>query len=461
MMKSSLPLSTQILKVGRVLFLIFCFCWTLPAVRAQENTPLVFRTLLIIKPIGDIHSARHLKVQYQMTPQDIKAITTVFQEYVPFWINRITRGRIQWQPDVKVSTVPLTTLKAWDDGCGITPEDISEDMDAFAPQGKYDAVFVYWKSWDEETNYRLPLPYGWAIGTPEAANYSGFASVQYDVPAVWTRDSGSTECFIHEWLHLLEGFYGSREGVKLPRGGLHSGEEHGYVLNERNWKDWYGDDLNGEIKEDGSLVGLGEAAWKYGLMRDEAGRKPTPRKRNPPFEASAAKLSADAIRTSPEYLTDERRARNLLNNGDFTGGDDGSWEIQSWKNNKNAATLIPNVPERGQNSLQLATQEPDDIKIVQKVKVKRRTNYFLSGWVATSGVKIIEPNGQLGVSIGWLNHAEHSQSLVGTNDWHYVTTGFYSGESDEVEICARLGGIASTSVGGARFRDLCLIEVND
>ena len=425
------------------------------------QTPLVFRTLLVIKPIGDIHSERHLKVQYQMTPEDIAVITRSFQRDVPYWIDRITRGRVQWQADVKVSQVPLRTIHVWDDGCGIAPEDIGEDIDAYAPQSKYDAIFVYWKSWDDETNYRLPGPYGWASGTFEAANYAGFASVQYDVPSAWTRDSGSTECFIHEWLHLLEGFYGGREGVKLARGGLHSGEEHGYTLNERNWKDWYGDLLNGEIEEEDGRAGLGEAAWKYGTMRAAAALQPAAGPRNAPPFASADKLANDAIRTAPEYLTPQRRARNLLRNGDFSDGDDGAWEIQSWKGNKNAASLVPDTPGGGATALQIATNQPDDVKLVQKVSIKKRTNYLLTGWIATQGVQIVEPNGQFGASIGLVNGAERTPALVGNHDWRYVATGFYSGESTETEICARLGGIASTSVGAALFRDLCLIEITD
>ena len=396
-----------------------------------------------------------------MTTEDIAAITRSFQIDTPYWINRITRGRVQWQADVRVSDVPLRTIHTWDDGCGIAPEDIGEDIDAYAPQGKYDAIFVYWKSWDDETNYRLPGPYGWASGTFEAANYAGFASVQYDVPSAWTRDSGSTECFIHEWLHLLEGFYGGREGVQLARGGLHSGEEHGYKLNERNWKDWYGDLLNGEIQEDGRSVGLGEAAWKYGTMREAAALKPAAGPRGAPPTASAQKIANDEIRTTPEYLTPQRRARNLLRNGDFRNGDDGAWEIQSWKNNKNAATLIPDAPERGAVSLQIATNEPDDVKLVQKVAVKKRANYLLTGWITTQGVRIVEPNGQFGASIGLVNGAERTPALVGNGDWRYVATGFYTNENTEIEICARLGGIASTAVGAAMFHDLCLIEVTD
>lgn len=442
---------------------IFCllallWTWAIPA-RAQDS--LTFKTLLVVKPIGDIHSARHLPVRYEMTPEDIEAITVAFRDYLPRWIERMTNGRVRWQAEVKVSPHTLRTIRVWDDTCAVTPEDISDDIDDLVPQGKYDAVFVYWKSWDEITNYRLPGPYGLAQNTPEAANYAGFASVQYDVPGAWTENSGSTECFIHEWLHLLEGFYGGRQGVRLPRGGLHAGEEHGYKLNERNWKDWYAADLNAQIEEDGAKVGLGEAAWKYGLMREDAAKKPAPRPRNAPEDASDQKKAADELRESPGFLTPARRAKNLLQNSDFSQGDDGSWKIVSWINNMDGATLVPDVPKPGENSLRLTATTPDDIKIVQKVSVKKRTSYFLSGWISTRGVKIVQQNGQLGVSIGLLSGAEHSHSLVGDQKWVYVSTGFYSGERTEVEICARLGGIASTSIGSVLFRDLCLIEAND
>jgi hypothetical protein len=54
---------------------------------------------------------------------------------------------------------------------------------------------------------------------------------------------------------------------------------------------------------------------------------------------------------------------------------------------------------------------------------------------------------------------ESSRSLIGTNDWTYLTLLFDSGDRTEVELGSRLGHHGSLASGTAWFDDLVLLEL--
>jgi hypothetical protein len=64
------------------------------------------------------------------------------------------------------------------------------------------------------------------------------------------------EIFLHEWIHGLDGFYGSKIGVRLPTGVLHDTSDLGYREKPwrpgdtfRGWMEWYWDYLNGKAAD--------------------------------------------------------------------------------------------------------------------------------------------------------------------------------------------------------------------
>ncbi len=423
----------------------------------KETQPITFHTVLIIKRVTDIEQSPFLRVQARLSDEDIQAVKTAFEEHTAYWVNRITNGRVRWSGRAVVSDSPLLSVNGdrMTAACGAAnyPEDIRQ----FVKQGEVDGVFVYFKHIDDQTGYTLPRPFGLSIGPNAAANWAGQSCIHWCSTEKWSRDSETTEIILHEWLHQLESFYAAK-GVVLPRGRLHGGEDHGYRDEGlgKAWKRWYTDFLNGAIQENQKLVGLGENAWVLGTIRADAQTKAPAKLQQ--LELSAPKSGIREQALAPTFINSQQRARNLLSNACFEEGMV-SWSANSWKRKENALRVDDSAFRRGRSSLRLRCDE-DVVHASQKVKVKPFTNYLLSGWVKTKGVRITEAGGKIGANLWVVSTGEVSQKLlVEDNDWTYLVLMFYSQDRTEVEVAVRLGGYGSALVGRAWFDDLNLIEL--
>jgi TonB family protein len=160
----------------------------------------------------------------------------------------------------------------------------------------------------------------------------------------------------------------------------------------------------------------------------------------------------------PEYLTPERQLANLLADGSFEDGAK-NWSPRSWRGSRDVSAVVAGVSKSGKVAAVLRSAVADDAMLWQKVAVKPKSWYLLSGWVKTEKVVIEEKGGTRGASLSIWGSYEASRSLVGTNDWTYVTLRFGSGERKEIEVGARLGHHGSTASGTAWFDDLVLVEI--
>jgi hypothetical protein len=411
----------------------FGLCRPAHAAAPEKPKPLEWRVLLIVKAKGEIRAEDFPGVDYEMSRTDIEAVKVAFTEFTPAFVKTLSRGRLVLKADVVVSPTPLTKVAKLGDGNWISPDCVSDDIASLAPPGKYDGVFVYWKDSDDTTKQNLKGGFGWTLGSADGYKGVGYSCVNFVPARNLGRESEWTEVFLHEWLHQLEAFYGGK-GVKLPRGGLHGNDNYGFK-HKGGWKHWYEAFINAELMEsDGSQVGLGEAAWRRGTFRDE-----------------------QRIRL-PEYLTPERRRANLLVDGSFEDGGN-SWTNRSWRGNANSAAIVSDVHKVGKSAAVLRSSAADDVMYLQKVTVKPKTRYLLSGWVRTEKVVVEQEGGATGANLSVAGGFEATSSLVGTKGWTYLALVFASGDREEVEIGARLGHHGSTASGTAWFDDLVLIEI--
>jgi hypothetical protein len=113
----------------------------------------------------------------------------------------------------------------------------------------------------------------------------------------------------------------------------------------------------------------------------------------------------------------------------------------------------------GKASALLRSSTADDAMLWQKVVVKPKTRYLLSGWVRTEKVAIAEKGGSVGANLSIWGGYEASRSLIGTEDWTYQAVMFGSGDRTEIEVGARLGHHGSIATGTVWFDDLVLIEI--
>ena len=101
-----------------------------------------------------------------------------------------------------------------------------------------------------------------------------------------------------------------------------------------------------------------------------------------------------APETRPEYLTPERRTKNLLKNGSFESGTE-PWLLQSWRQVLDGATVVESPVHDGTHSVRLQGKT-DDVTYRQRVNLQPNHRYLGSGWIKTENVVINEANGTHG-----------------------------------------------------------------
>jgi hypothetical protein len=392
---------------------------------AQVQT---WRCLMIIKPVTKVSSTQFGTCNATMTQDEIQSAQRAF-DYATNWIYDISGKKVTWQTEVRISDLPLTTVTAIgdkNDECYPAPLDVQRDLAKYAPSGKFDSVFIYWKPKGDRT---LPQPHNWGRGPSRESLNMGYSTIGCFPPSSLTKDTSATETWVHEWLHQVEQFYQAK-GIKLPKDvGIHAAEDCGYkqdVPNSFCWKNWYRDFMAGTIKGYPG-TGLGAAAWAKGTMRTEAARL------------------------------------NLLVNSDGASGNSG-WRFDSWRQGAkptndmlDRSVLTPD----GKPSFHLKNRtDYDDARWVQTVSVKPNTNYVLGGYVRTKGVSANPTSGRYGANLCVLGSQTEvtDPGQFNVYDWQYVSTVIPSGQRSSLDIALRNGFYSSTTTGDVWIGQPTLIE---
>lgn len=157
--------------------------------------------------------------------------------------------------------------------------------------------------------------------------------------------------------------------------------------------------------------------------------------------------------SAPSNATTNPDAANLLINGSFESKDLSQWRLQGHREDKEAGSFEPNAGRNNSTAAVLRSEEINDIRFMQTVKVTPNTDYVVSGWLKTQGV--VQEDGKLrGAGLSVLGGFEGTKPIGGDNDWTLVQFTFNSKERTEVEICARLGFFGAAAKGTIWFDDL-------
>lgn len=159
----------------------------------------------------------------------------------------------------------------------------------------------------------------------------------------------------------------------------------------------------------------------------------------------------------PEFLTPERRKANLLIDGSFEESRK-AWQPQAFTSQSRRMLAATDVAHDGRRSILIDCGVPNDARFEQKVALKPKTRYVLCGWIRTKGVQLREHGGQTGAHLSIEGINDRSNSLIGDNDWTWVSLLFITEEKTMLKVAARLGFTASTVTGQAWFDDLVLVE---
>jgi hypothetical protein len=440
-----------------ILFLVIAAGIGTPALARDTEPEIVFKVLLVIKAESDTYSPLFLPIRSRMTDSEIAQSRRCFEVETADMVNEITAGKVRFAPTVLVSKKPLRIFDPTRlDSAEYYPPELLNELREVAKPGEYDSVGCYFLHYDTASGYRIPRA-GFGVGGFDSGHSLGMFAVNCGAQ-LNPRD----EIFLHEWMHGLDGFYGNKPGVKLPKGSLHGAGQHGYTVKPwhpddtfRGWMEWYKDYLNGNVREGGQLTGLGSVAWHYGPMRLGA-RKVAGNYRSAKlpvetypawvYELMKGDLS-HAILGPP--LLEQRLEPGKLSEST-------SWRLEMWDRNAGTEALI--TPEDA-GTLVIYNPRPNDASLVRTISLRPLANYVFVADVRSEGVEITQEGGRYAVTL-YAGDSASTKDLAGTQPWTTIALPFSTGaKADSYAVRIALGGFASVARGLAFFRNVQVKKV--
>ena len=253
----------------------------------ERNSSVTYsiKGLLLIKKYTNIPGF----TEGEISDAAIDNLKTAYTEHLPQWISRITDGKVNYIPEVIVSTDPIVALDAGEEAGGNhlpSAEVMQEDVNSLIARGQYDVVQVAFTSGN---NSSVTGGWGWGPGPSVFSKNTLWTTIHA------TLDDGSqrfenfhgdlntrsepVEVFIHEPMHgfdqYMEMMFGS---YALPTGQLHGSSNHGYSVNpedQTSYLHWFRDYWLGKVLgADGVYKGYGERLFNAVKVKDWALSEP-------------------------------------------------------------------------------------------------------------------------------------------------------------------------------------------
>lgn len=228
---------------------------------------VTWRALLLIYPRLDVRlrlaNWRSMHFAHNLTETELRAGVRSFEAFPPL-ATELTSGRIAVEPTIQTADRILDTLSLESESPKSfwpSPHDIREELQRFAPVGKYDSTFVYWPQNNFEARTSIPSR-GWGLGMGASAtsNHATYATVANAPASAWEVPKVG-EVWLHEWLHGVCAQYAVR-GIQMPDGDADGADRHGYIRSAENgWTDYYHDLMSGRVLEGTERTGIPTVAW--------------------------------------------------------------------------------------------------------------------------------------------------------------------------------------------------------
>jgi murein DD-endopeptidase MepM/ murein hydrolase activator NlpD len=169
------------------------------------------------------------------------------------------------------------------------------------------------------------------------------------------------------------------------------------------------------------------------------------------------------IASSDDY-EDMNESSNWLLNGGFEDGEEAkpaAWSRDAWDSSAVEFIWDHDHAHSGSHSVKIVNTSRNDARWIQNVLVEPKTEYRLSGWIRTENVSHSDEWNDVGANLSLYGTYNHTEAMLGSNDWTYVSTTFNTGDDTEVTIAARLGHWGGTTTGTAWFDDLRVEPLDD
>ena len=189
-------------------------------------------------------------------------------ENVPNLFSAWSAGMGRMELEVRVLEDTVTSISPLGpDSFWVSPADVAQELDAHAPPGAFDSVFVMFDP-DQDGVFALPIQAYWGIGVGEWTNGATFGSlyVTGDQPS----DSPNRgEAHIHEWLHGATAWYRDRHGLPVPD--PHENARYGFPAADESgsWGGWYSALMRGNLvdPDTGAVHGITADSWLQSTPR--------------------------------------------------------------------------------------------------------------------------------------------------------------------------------------------------
>jgi hypothetical protein len=420
-----------------------------------------FKVLLVIKRYSDTWHPLFLPVRSGMTGENIAKARHCFEIQTPDMVHDLTRGKVKFTPTVVVSSQPLRIFDPKRrDSAEFLGDEMINELATFAKPGDYDSVCYYFLHHDDSCGYRIPRA-GYGVGYFSGANGIGMFAIN-STSSMNPRD----EIYLHEWMHGLDGYYGSKSGVRLPKGALHGSKNYDAHYSQakawrpqdtfRGYMEWYKDILNCQVSDGGGLAGHGEVAWNHGPMREEAEKKgakfkttPLPKGEYPQWVYEMMKGNLKNAQLGTTLLPTGLKPGELTKDGEL-------WKLDRWSGT--AATTARYEESEG-GTFHLDSAKGNNVSLSCDAAVEPFSNYVFSAEVKTAGVKIEEAGGKYAVLMA-AGNAQSSKDLSGSVDWTPIVIPFTTKPGQtSVTVRMQMGERASLTRGHASFRNVKLRKV--
>jgi hypothetical protein len=233
-----------------------------------------WKMLVLIYPNIDtdyVENGQNKHLTATMPAADVAAMKADFMDNLPHQnvVYDYSGNTAELEAHVIEVSRPLTNLAPIGSGYWPDPDVTREELDLYAPPGKYDSVIIFWQTSNPNTGQTLPT-YGWGLGywPYDFANGMTYATV-FNISWVWPNDSCKGEVFLHEWLHGVTGFYKDHLGFPFNIEDLHGAEEAGYQWDfdqDGCWDMWLRDYMRGLVYENGQRKALVPETWQSGSI---------------------------------------------------------------------------------------------------------------------------------------------------------------------------------------------------
>jgi hypothetical protein len=233
-----------------------------------------WKMLVLIYPNIDtdyVENGQNKHLTATMPAADVAAMKADFMDNLPHQniVYDYSGNTAEMEAHVIEVSRPLTNLAPIGSGYWPDPDVTRQELDLYAPPGKYDSVIVFWQVSNPNTGQSLPT-YGWGLGywPYDFANGMTYATV-FNISWVWPNDGCHGEVFLHEWLHGVTGFYKDHLGFAFNVEDLHGAEEAGYqddYTQDGCWDLWLRDYMRGLVYENNQRKALVPETWQSGSI---------------------------------------------------------------------------------------------------------------------------------------------------------------------------------------------------